>query len=140
MRGAGHLDRAIATYRKGFEADWRDAYPGVNAVTLMEIRDPGGEAQQELLHVVRFANARRIDDGVADYWDYATLLELSVLSRDRGAAGAAARKALAAVRERWEPLSTARNLAMISGARAAAGESLPWAEKIEMELRKAAGS
>ncbi len=44
----GHLDQAIDAYRRGFEADWRDAYPGVNAVTLMEIRHPGGTPQQEL--------------------------------------------------------------------------------------------
>ncbi|HEV2772462.1 MAG TPA: TRAFs-binding domain-containing protein, partial [Thermoleophilaceae bacterium] len=33
LRAQGHLDEAIAAYRRGFEADWRDAYPGVNAVT-----------------------------------------------------------------------------------------------------------
>ena len=41
LRAEGHLDQAIDAYRRGFEADWRDAYPGINAVTLMEIRDPG---------------------------------------------------------------------------------------------------
>ena len=29
----GLLDNAMDTYLKGFEADWRDAYPGINAVT-----------------------------------------------------------------------------------------------------------
>ena len=33
------LRRAIDTYVAGFEADWRDAYPGVNALTLMEQQD-----------------------------------------------------------------------------------------------------
>ncbi len=33
----GHLQNAIETYLAGFQADWRDAYPGVNAVTLMEM-------------------------------------------------------------------------------------------------------
>src|SRR5215212_6630994 len=28
----GLLDQAIEAYMHGFEADWRDAYPGVNAV------------------------------------------------------------------------------------------------------------
>ena len=46
LRAEGHLEQAIDAYRRGFEADWRDAYPGINAVTLMEIRDPGGEPQQ----------------------------------------------------------------------------------------------
>jgi hypothetical protein len=36
----GYLAKAIEAYLAGFEADWRDAYPGVNAVTLMEIHDP----------------------------------------------------------------------------------------------------
>ena len=34
------LEQAIGAYLKGFEADWRDAYPGMNAVTLMELRQP----------------------------------------------------------------------------------------------------
>jgi MAP3K TRAFs-binding domain len=68
LRAEGHLEQAIDAYRRGFEADWRDAYPGVNAVTLMEIRDPGGSAQQELLPVVRYANRRRVDGRGADYW------------------------------------------------------------------------
>ena len=59
----GHLDQAIDAYRRGFEADWRDAYPGVNAVTLMEIRDPGGAEQQAMVPVVRYANRRRMDAG-----------------------------------------------------------------------------
>ena len=45
----GHLDQAIDAYRRGFEADWRDAYPGINAVTLMEIRDPGGATSSRQL-------------------------------------------------------------------------------------------
>jgi hypothetical protein len=129
-----HLDAAIDAYRRGFEADWRDAYPGVNAVTLMEIREPGGGEQRELVPVVRYANARRIE-GEPDYWDYATRLELAVVAREREAARAAARAALAAVREPWEPESTAYNLSLIREARAASGERLEWVDAIERELR-----
>ena len=32
------LGRAIEAYLDGFEADWRDAYPGINAVTLWRCR------------------------------------------------------------------------------------------------------
>ena len=35
-RAAGALDDAIQEYVVGFEADWRDTYPGINAVTLMD--------------------------------------------------------------------------------------------------------
>jgi hypothetical protein len=138
LRAQGFLDQAIDAYRDGFEADWRDAYPGVNAVTLMEIRDPGGEQQQRLVPVVRYANQRRIDDGRADYWDHATRLELGVLARDRAEAEAGARAALAAVRAPWEPESTARNLALIRAARQRRGETLDWAAALEQELLAAA--
>src|SRR5208282_4649375 len=39
MEARGFLKRAIETYRAGFEADWRDPYPGINAVTLMELQE-----------------------------------------------------------------------------------------------------
>ena len=135
----GHLDQAIDAYRRGFEADWRDAYPGINAVTLMEIREPGGAEQQAMVPVVRFANRRRMDAGAPDYWDHATRLELGVIGRDRDEATAGARAALAAVREEWEPESTANNLALIRESRAQRGETVDWADELERELLSAAG-
>ena len=140
LRAEGHLEQAIDAYRRGFEADWRDAYPGINAVTLMEIRNPGGEAQRALLPVVRYANRRRLEGRGDDYWDRATRLELGVIARDREEAIAGARAALAAVREPWEPESTAYNLSLIREARAAHGEIVEWADELEAELLKMAGS
>jgi hypothetical protein len=140
LKGQGHLDKAIDSYRRGFETDWRDAYPGINAVTLMEIREPGGAAQQALIPIVRYANRRRIDDGPPDYWDHATRLELGVIGRDRDEATAGASAALAAVREPWEPESTAYNLALIRQSRAQRGETIGWADEIEHELLQAAGT
>lgn len=134
----GHLENAISAYRRGFEADWRDAYPGVNAVTLMEIAHPGADEQQRILPVVRYANRRRIDGGAADYWDHATRLELGVIARDEDEAMAGAIATLAAVREPWEPESTAANLALIRNARAEQGETIAWADELEQELVRAA--
>jgi tetratricopeptide (TPR) repeat protein len=130
----GLLERAIDAYTKGFEADWRDAYPGINAVTLLEIRDPTDSRIQRLLPVVRYAVERRVARGDPDYWDFATLLELAVIARDQDAAATALAAALAAVREPWEPESTAKNLRMIREARAERGEAVPWAEDLEREL------
>jgi MAP3K TRAFs-binding domain len=136
-RGAlsrGLLDRAIDAYTKGFEADWRDAYPGINAVTLLEIRDPEDPRIERLLPVVRYAVERRVARGEQDYWDHATLLELAVIARDENAAFNALTSALAAVREPWEPESTANNLRMIREAREERGETLAWTNDIEREL------
>lgn len=133
---AGLLDKAIDAYLKGFEADWRDAYPGINAITLMEMKTPPDPRGQQLVPVVRYAVERRIALRQPDYWDLATLLELAVLGNDESAARAVAPKALAEIRETWEPETTARNLGLIREARAARGQVLNWADAIEAALVK----
>lgn len=134
----GLLDRAIGAYLKGFEADWRDAYPGVNAVTLMEVREPPDPRREELVPVVRYAVRRRVAGGKPDYWDHATLLELAVLACDEAGASEALGDALAVVRESWEPETTARNLRLIREARERRGAPVPWAAEVEKELEKRA--
>lgn len=131
------LRRAIDTYLEGFQADWRDAYPGVNAVTLMELQDQRDERQGEILPVVRYS-ARRKAQKNPDYWDYATLLELAVLSRDDGDAQRQLSEALGVARASWELESTADNLAKVRKSRAARGEDISTIERLEAELREAA--
>jgi hypothetical protein len=109
----GFLDEAIDAYMRGFQADWRDAYPGINALTLMEIRDPHDDRSREILPVVRYSVARRLASGNPNYWDHATLLELEVLGGDEAAAADAVAATLTAVREVWEPETTALNLGLI---------------------------
>ncbi len=75
------LQQAIDSYLKGFEADWRDPFPGVNALTLMEIDDPGDPRMPEILPVLQYSVQRRRARPGADYWDHATALEIAVLAR-----------------------------------------------------------
>jgi hypothetical protein len=138
LRAAGYLRKAIDTYLKGFEADWRDAYPGINAVTLMELATPVDTRQAGLLPVVRYAVERRISGKAPDYWDHATRLELAVLAGDSTTATVALADALAARRERWEPETTARNLRLIREARAARGEDVGGILDWELALLAAA--
>ncbi len=140
MEARGHLKRAIQTYRAGFEADWRDAYPGVNAVTLMALAEPPDPALAELLPVVRYAATQRIradEHGTGDYWDQATLVELAVIGKDPDAAMDAAAAALAVVTEPWQPATTARNLGLIRAAREGRGEETGWIAEIEAALAEA---
>ena len=132
----GLLKKAIDAYLKGFEADWRDAYPGINAVTLMELAEPPDSRRGSLLPVVAYAVERRIASGKPDYWDHATRLELAVLAKDEDAAYDALTDALAAVREPWEPETTARNLRLIGEVRQKRGEALEWSGSIESALTK----
>jgi hypothetical protein len=133
-RARGFLRKAIDAYLRGFEADWRDAYPGVNAVTLMELSEPPDPRRAMLIPVVTYAVDRRVANGKPDYWDHATRLELAVLARDEVSANAALADALAAVRESWEPETTARNLRLIREARSRRGEPLEWALRAEEQL------
>lgn len=125
---AGHLRQAIETYARGFEADWRDAYPGVNAVTLLDVEgsDASLRRRDELLPVVHFAVLQKMKAGTPDYWDHATLLELAVLGDDEDAARRHLADALAAVPEPWEPETTAGNLELIRTARLGRGEETDW--------------
>ena len=135
----GLLEQAISAYLKGFESDWRDAYPGINAITLMELRMPKDPRQSALLPVVRYSVERRIAQSLSDYWDFATLLELAVLDYNQVAGETALANALAHVRESWEPETTARNLGLIRQARSERGDSVLWADLAEKELLKRAG-
>jgi hypothetical protein len=138
MQARGLLKKAVEAYLAGFETDWRDAYPGINAVTLMEQMEPPDERQGELLPVVTYAVERRLAAGTPDYWDHATLLELAVLGRHREAAADALGDALAAVRESWEPETTLRNLRLIRDARQDRGEDVAWLDEVGDELQRAA--
>jgi hypothetical protein len=135
----GQLTKAIDAYLKGFESDWRDPYPGVNAVTLMELKEPPDPRRKQLNAVVAYAVERRIAAGKPDYWDHATLLELAVLDQDEAKAMAALENALASVREPWEPKTTARNLRLIRESRAKREEEVGWATEVEKELLRKAG-
>lgn len=130
----GLLEKSIYAYLKGFEADWRDAYPGINAVTLMELKDPPDERRLELLPLVRYAVKRRFESGKPDYWDYATQLELAVLAKDTQTAISALADALAHMRETWEGETTARNLRLIREARFARGDAMENALEFEQAL------
>jgi hypothetical protein len=140
---AGLLKKAIEAYLHGFEADWRDAYPGINAATLMEIRNPPDPRRNELLPVVAYAVERKIASGKPDYWDYATRLELAVLKKDENVAMQALSDALASIREPFEPETTAHNLRIIREARKRHQESpsaLVWTKRIEEHLDSVAAS
>jgi tetratricopeptide (TPR) repeat protein len=130
----GYLAKAIETYERGFCADWRDAYPGINAVTLLELQG-NTERRDELLPVVQFSARQRLGSK-PDYWDHATLLELAVLGREQEAARKYLSDAIISVREPWEPETTANNLKLIRGARQERGVAEPWLNEIIAALER----
>jgi tetratricopeptide (TPR) repeat protein len=109
------LDEAIAYYTKGFMEDPRDYYPGVNALTLL-FEKGGIEADadiRKLYPFLKFAVGRRGGLASNDYWDIATVLEVSVLERDWIIAGAAADKLILKGKATWNFETTINNLKLI---------------------------
>jgi len=134
----GYLDKAISAYIAGFEADSRDAYPGINAVTLLDFKGDEESLRQkdELLPVVKFAMERRLKNTRLIYWDYATLLELAVLKNNETEAFQHLSEALTSVREPWEAATTANNLRLILESRQEQDAAQPWLVEIIGELEK----
>ena len=102
----------------------------------MEIKNPPDSRRLELIPVVRYAFERKIASGKADYWDYGTKLELSIILKDEKNGMKALSEALASARASWELETTARNLRLIREARKTRGEIIEWAYKAEEELLK----
>jgi tetratricopeptide (TPR) repeat protein len=137
LQSDAYLDKAIECYLEGFESDWRDAYPGINAVTLMEMKNPIDQRQSEILPVVRYAVERRLSTKKPDYWDYATLLELNILSNNTEEAFKTLSKVLISIREKWEPKTTSNNIQIIIKVREERNEQVDWIKEIDNELIKA---
>ncbi len=106
----GYLKKAIDTYLEGFESDFRDAYPGINAVTLMDISNDS--RKDELLPIVEYALKQKMKQS-CDYWDYATLLELSIISENKEEANKVLFDVIDNIRESFEPKTTVNNIKML---------------------------
>jgi hypothetical protein len=119
----GFLKKAIDAYAAGYECDLRNPYPGINAVTLMEMQRKPDPRQKELLPVVRYASLQRSRAG-GTYWDHATVLEAALLANDAEEALEAAEAACAAALQPWELQTTIDNLEEIRNVRDARGDNV----------------
>lgn len=129
----GYLKKAIDTYLIGFKADIRDYYPAINAITLMEIA--GDKRKNEILPIATYVVKETLNNK-PDYWTYATLLELYVLSGDKVKSKEALSDVLIHIREAFEPKTTANNLRLIREVKEARGEEVEWISEIEAILLK----
>jgi len=79
-----NLDKAIETYRTGFDKNPKDYYPGINVVNLLLQR--GDDAARTELEVlvprVRAAVQEKLEGDRVDFWDLATDLQLAAVARD----------------------------------------------------------
>ena len=131
-RAAAYLDEAIKWYRRGFETDPRDYYPGINAATLLFKKgdDESLAELRQLTPAVSFAVARRGGINSRDYWDVATVLEAATLGEDWTHAQRAAEKLSIIKAPKWNFESTLNNLRLIRDTRAARSITTAELEKI----------
>ena len=111
----GYLEKAIAAYASGFEAEPMDYYPGVNAITLLVLKnDPESRAEIErLLPLVMFAVLRQGGAESSDYWTLATVLELALVGGDRNMADRVLPRLLSTDAKAWMFQTTLDNLGLI---------------------------
>ena len=136
-----YLVKAIEAYVHGFEADWREVYPGVNVVTLLDAKgdDDALAEKARLLPVVRFAAEQKLRGQQPNYWDYATILELAVHAGDALGANQVMDKVLSTCEETWQPKTTADNLRIIADRRRErGGEDVAWIAALIKQLDEAA--
>ena len=130
------LDDAIIAYTKGFEADPRDYYPGVNAINLL-IQKGDAQALKEverLLPLVSFAVARHGGASSSDYWDLATVLELACVGEDWATANRILPKAILAATDSFKTATTIGNLRLLKQAREREARDLTELDGILNEL------
>ena len=100
----------------------------------MELREPPDPRRHELLPVVGTPSQRRIAAGKPDYWDHATRLSWRCWP-DEATAPRRRWRRPRAIRETWEPETTARNLRLIREARERGeAKAEPWLQKLEAAL------
>jgi tetratricopeptide (TPR) repeat protein len=135
-----NLDEAIDVYIAGFEADPRDHYPGVNAVTLLLQKgtDDALERARQLASVVSFSVSRRGGLASSDYWDLATVLELAAVGLDGATVARAAAKATQTGAKDWMFTTTIDNLALIGERYGEQAE--PWLSEARERLEAARAS
>lgn len=138
VRADAALNAAIEAYEQGFRADSRDYYPGINAVTLLLVQGSAEsfERAKNLSPVVAFAVAARGGLRSKDYWDLATVLELSAINDDVQTARAAYGRLANLEAQPWNLVTTLENLERVYEARLARGDSdLDWLADIVSAIR-----
>jgi tetratricopeptide (TPR) repeat protein len=112
IKAEGFLQQAIEWYERGFSADPRDYYPGVNAATLLAVQnsEESREALRRLVPAVSFAVARLGGVKSSDYWQVATVLELAVLGGEWNEAARAIARLLTLRPDAMQCRTTANNL------------------------------
>ena len=135
---ADALGEAIDAYERGFEADPRDFYPGVNLVTLLIRRGEPEDLERvrRVAPVVSFAVARKGALRSSDYWTLATVLEIAAVQGDEDIGRRALSGMLDTQPDAWMLNTTADNLEILTEALPNLGLPVEWVADVVGVLRE----
>ena len=106
-----YLKQAIETYKKGFETNLNDYYPGINLITLA-FYDEDNEVLQKYLPIVEVSTGKALNKQ-KDYWTLATMFELSFIKQDCELAKKMLDEIVVCDREKWMLETTLNNLKIL---------------------------
>lgn len=135
IKAKAYLRKAVEVYYEGFQADPRDFYPGINAVTLAYLNDDS-QIVEELFSAVTFAVTRRGGLNSKNYWEVATVLELAVINEDWAFAKRAMENMLIMESPSWTYETTFKNLEKIKNKRQGSNKCTSEIDQILEELKK----
>lgn len=110
---SAYRQKSIAACLAGFDADPRDYYPGVNALTLLFFENPEDPRFKKYFPLVSYSTERQLAGNNNNYWVQATALELAALEMNGNKALQCLGNALVCNPAPWEKSSTAGNLQKI---------------------------
>jgi MAP3K TRAFs-binding domain len=102
----------------------------------MEIKKKPDPRRINLIPLVKYSVEQKMAKVKPDYWDYATLLELAILAKDKESSFKLLSKLLIHLREEWEGETTLRTLRTIREAREKRNERISWTKKIEESIQE----
>lgn len=106
-----YLKKTIEIYKKGFENNLNDYYPGINLLTLA-LYDNNKKILEQYLPIVEVALNKSLSNK-KDYWGLATKLELAFIKKDCKLAREILEEIKIIDKEQWMLESTLNNLKLL---------------------------
>jgi tetratricopeptide (TPR) repeat protein len=103
-----YLKKEIEIYKKGFETNLNDYYPGINLITLA-LYDEDKKILKKYLPIVEVAVEKALRKR-KDYWALATMFELSFIKQDKKLAEEILKEIIVCDKEIWMLETTLKNL------------------------------
>ena len=128
LLAAAYRRKSIEAYLDGFDADPRDFYPGVNALTLLFFENADDPRFKKYFPLVTYSVERQLETNKNNYLVQATALELAALELNETKSKPFLATALTCNPAKWEKATTTGNLKKIysKAIRSQKEETLAW--------------